>query len=55
MEHDLVDEYRLMLFPVALGGGRRLFPETREKTVLTLADTKVFDSGVVVHTYHPAV
>jgi dihydrofolate reductase len=54
MEHDLVDEYRLMLFPVALGGGRRLFPETREKTVLTLADTKVFDSGVVVHTYHPA-
>jgi len=54
MEHDLVDEYRLMLFPVALGGGRRLFPETRETTVLTLADTKVFDSGVVVHTYHPA-
>ncbi|MBA3371883.1 MAG: dihydrofolate reductase family protein [Thermoleophilaceae bacterium] len=55
MEHDLVDEYRLMIFPVVLGSGRRLFPETREKTVLTLADTKVFDSGVVVHTYHPAV
>jgi dihydrofolate reductase len=39
MEHDLVDEYRLMIFPVVLGSGRRLFPETREKTVLTLADT----------------
>ncbi len=55
MEHDLVDEYRLMIFPVVLGSGRRLFPETREKTVLALGDTKVFDSGVVVHTYHPAV
>ncbi len=54
MEHGLVDEYRVMVFPVAVGGGGRLFPETPNKTVLKLADTRVFDSGVVVHTYHPA-
>ena len=51
MEHDLVDEYRLMVFPVVLGSGRRLFPETEEKTVLKLVETTAFDSGVVVHTY----
>jgi dihydrofolate reductase len=54
MEHDLVDEYRLMIFPVVLGSGRRLFPETPDKTVLKLVDTQAFDSGVVVNTYHPA-
>ena len=54
MEHDLVDEYRLMIFPVILGSGRRLFPETQTKTVLRLVDTRSFGSGVVVHTYHPA-
>jgi len=53
MEHDLVDEYRLMIFPVVLGSGRRLFPETQTKTMLRLADTRSFSSGVVVHTYHP--
>ena len=54
MEHDLVDEYRIMLFPIVLGSGRRLFPDTPDKTVLKLVDTKTFDSGVVVHTYPPA-
>ncbi|HZN98172.1 MAG TPA: dihydrofolate reductase family protein [Gemmatimonadales bacterium] len=53
MEHDLVDEWRLMVFPVILGSGRRLFPETPSKTVLRLVDTKPFSSGVVVQTYHP--
>jgi dihydrofolate reductase len=53
IEHDLVDEYRLMIFPVVLGSGRRLFPETENKTVLRLADTRTFGSGVVVHTYQP--
>jgi len=52
MEHGLVDEYRLMIFPVVVGGGRRLFPETPDKTVLKLTDTQVFGSGVVEHTYH---
>ena len=51
MEHDLVDEYRLMVFPVVLGSGRRLFPDTPEKTKLKHVDTKSFDTGVVVNTY----
>lgn len=51
--HDLVDEYRLMIFPVVVGGGRRLFPETLRKQTLQLVDTRTFATGVVVHTYHP--
>jgi dihydrofolate reductase len=53
MPHGLIDEYRLMVFPVVLGSGRRLFPETPDKTVLKLADTQTFSSGVMVNTYHP--
>jgi dihydrofolate reductase len=53
MAHDLVDEYRLMIFPVVLGSGMRLFPETPDKTVLNLTGTREFESGVVVHTYEP--
>jgi dihydrofolate reductase len=48
----LVDELRLTIFPVILGSGRRLFPETPGKTELRLADTRRFASGVVVNTYH---
>jgi len=51
MQHELVDEYRLMIFPVVLGSGKRLFPETRDKTMLELADTRTFGSGVSVLTY----
>jgi dihydrofolate reductase len=54
MQHDLVDEYRLMVFPVVLGSGRRLFPETPHKTVLSLVETKQFPSGVLVNTYYAA-
>ena len=53
MQHGLVDEYRLMIFPVVLGSGRKLFPETPHKTVLRLVDTKAFHSGAVVNTYRP--
>ena len=53
MQHGLVDEYRLMIFPVVLGSGRKLFPETPHKTVLRLVDTKAFPSGVIVNTYRP--
>lgn len=53
MEHNLIDEYRLMIFPVLLGSGQRLFPETQTKTMLRLVDSRSFSSGVVVHTYHP--
>jgi dihydrofolate reductase len=52
-QHDLVDEYRLMVHPVVLGGGKRLFQDEISKTVLKLIDTKVFSSGVVVLSYEP--
>jgi dihydrofolate reductase len=51
MPHDLIDEYRLMIFPVAVGSGARLWPDTPDKTVLELADTRKYDSGVVVNVY----
>jgi dihydrofolate reductase len=51
MEHDLIDEYRLMVFPVVLGGGRRLFGGGIEETVLELVDNDRFETGVVVLTY----
>jgi dihydrofolate reductase len=54
VEHDLIDEYRLMVFPIMLGSGRRLFPDDAADTIpLRLVDSKIFDSGVAVHTYHP--
>ena len=54
MEHDLVDEYRLMLFPVVLGSGQRLFPDDADdKVLLRLVASKEFDSGVAVYSYEP--
>lgn len=53
MEHDLVDEYRLMTFPIILGSGKRLFGETSDTTALRLVDTKTVGSGVVILTYRP--
>ena len=55
IEHDLVDEYRLMVFPVVLGSGKRLFPDSPDKRTLQLVETKQFSSGVVVHHYRPVV
>jgi dihydrofolate reductase len=55
VERDLVDEYRLMVFPVVLGAGRRLFTEGSAGAVLKLVDSKpVGPDGVIVLTYHPA-
>jgi dihydrofolate reductase len=51
LEHDLVDELRLMIFPVTVGGGDRLFPETSKKTVFRLTDSRTYPSGVVVLVY----
>ncbi len=53
MQHDLIDEYRLMVFPVVVGGGKRLFQVANDTKALRLVDTKVFGSGVVVLTYQP--
>jgi dihydrofolate reductase len=55
MEHDLVDEYRLMVFPTLLKKGKRLFGEGGDATPLRLADAKpVGSDGVIVLTYEPA-
>jgi dihydrofolate reductase len=51
LEHDLVDELRLMVFPVVLGAGKRLFADTSDKKPLRLADSKVVGDGVTILTY----
>ncbi|MET8051169.1 MULTISPECIES: dihydrofolate reductase family protein [unclassified Streptosporangium] len=53
MEHGLLDEYRIWLYPVVRGQGERLFREGTEAT-LELTDTATFGSGVVILTYRPA-
>ena len=53
-EHGLVDEYRLMVFPVVLGAGKRLFEETSDATGLQLVDSKTVGSGVLILIYQPA-
>jgi dihydrofolate reductase len=53
LEHDLVDELRLMVFPVVLGSGKRLFGDTSDKKALRLVDSKVVGDGVAIVTYQP--
>ena len=54
LEHDLVDELRLMVFPVVLGTGKRLFGETSDRKALRLVDSKTVGDGVVILIYQPA-
>ncbi len=54
LEGDLVDELRLMVFPVSIGSGLRVFPETTRKTTWTLADTSTLPSLVRIDVYRPA-
>jgi dihydrofolate reductase len=54
IEHDLVDEFRLMMFPVVLGDGKRLFGETTDKKPLRLVDSKMVGDGVAILIYEPA-
>jgi dihydrofolate reductase len=54
IEHGLVDELRLMVFPVLLGKGKRLFGETTDKHRLRLADTRPVGDGVLILTYQQA-
>ena len=51
IEHDLVDELRLMVFPVVLGSGKRLFGDTTDKKSLKLADSKIVGDGIAILTY----
>jgi dihydrofolate reductase len=54
MQHGLIDVYRLMVHPVVLGGGKRLFDEAMDKTVLRLTESTTFSSGIVLLSYRPA-
>jgi dihydrofolate reductase len=54
LEHDLVDELRLMIYPVVLGTGKRLFSEMSDKKRLRLTDSKTVGDGITTCIYEPA-
>src|SRR6266542_1397182 len=54
MRHNLVDEYVLLIHPLVLGSGRRLFTDGGASAALRLVDTKTTTTGVVIVTYRPA-
>ena len=54
IEHDLVDELRLMVYPVIVGAGKRLFSDTTHKKNLRLVETKTFDDGIHALVYRPS-
>ncbi len=51
MQHALIDEYRLIVFPIVVGREKRLFGDASDTRILNLTDTKTLDSGVVVLSY----
>ncbi|MGH9918773.1 MAG: dihydrofolate reductase family protein, partial [Nitrososphaerales archaeon] len=56
MNDGLVDEYRLMVYPIVLGGGKRLFGDGIDAAkLLSLVESKAFGSGVILLTYRPQV
>jgi dihydrofolate reductase len=54
LKDGLIDELRLMVHPVVVGSGKRLFEEGGERIALVLVDSKMFSTGVVYLTYAPA-
>jgi dihydrofolate reductase len=53
IEHDLVDELRLMVYPVIVGAGKRLFAQTSDTKRLELAETKTVGDGIHILVYRP--
>jgi dihydrofolate reductase len=51
MEHNLIDEIRMLVHPIVVGAGKRLFEGTTKPIGLKLVDTRAFDTGVVALTY----
>jgi dihydrofolate reductase len=54
LEDDLLDELRLMVHPIVVGSGKRLFEEGSDQKALELLDSKTFSTGVLYLTYQPA-
>jgi dihydrofolate reductase len=54
MQRDLIDEYRLLLYPVVLGKGRRLFADGAKPSALRLVDSKTTSTGVMMNVYESA-
>ncbi len=54
VQHDLVDEYRLIIEPILLGGGKRVFPDDAQARPLELVSTTTASTGVLICTYRPA-
>lgn len=54
IDHDLVDEYRLMVYPIALGSGKRLFADGGTPATLTLVDATPAGAGILMLVYRPA-
>jgi dihydrofolate reductase len=52
-EHGLVDEYRLMVHPIVLGAGKRLFGDRGGAGVLELAESRILATGSLILTYRP--
>jgi dihydrofolate reductase len=54
LQYDLLDELKLMIHPVVVGGGKRLFEDFGEQKALELVESKTFETGVLYLTYRPA-
>jgi dihydrofolate reductase len=54
IEHDLIDEYRLLIYPVHIGSGKRLFRDATRASALRLTGSRSTSTGVIIATYEPA-
>jgi dihydrofolate reductase len=54
LRHSLIDQYRLWVFPLVIGSGKRLFADGTIPSGLKLVDSKVSTTGVIIGTYEPA-